>query len=64
MTYTYWEWKFDEWISNIQERVAPVHTHTYSAAKGHLEVGQRLEVLDECQKWLEAFVTDLDNNKV
>jgi len=58
VSYVYWDSKFDEWIKNISERFAVLHTHTYSPERGILKTGQRLEVLDEYKKWLEAFVVD------
>lgn len=59
MTYVYWDYHFDEWIDAITDRFAPLHTHTY-CENGRLQKGQRIEVLDENQQWLEAFVVDED----
>lgn len=57
VTFTYWESKWDEWISNVHERTAPLHAHTYYPG-GQLKVGQRVEVMDSYKKWLEAFVIE------
>lgn len=38
-----------------------MHTHTYTE-NGHLKKGQRIEVLDERQEWLEAFVVEDEDN--
>lgn len=62
MTYVYWDYKFDEWIDAIADRFAPLHSHTY-CENGRLQTGQRVEVLDENQQWLEAFVVDEDEQK-
>lgn len=61
--YIYWDHKFDEWITNIHERFAPLHAHTYYEG-GELKVGQRVEALDEQNKWLEAFVYEESPNRV
>lgn len=29
VSYLYWDNTYDEWISNIEDRTAPLHTHTY-----------------------------------
>eukprot|EP01039_Chlorochromonas_danica_P005045 gene5045-5539_t len=63
VSYLYWESRFDEWISNIPERLAPLHAHTYYPG-GELKVGQRVEVLDEQNKWLEAFVIEANATQV
>lgn len=55
--YIYWDYKFDEWVDNISQRIVPVHTHTYCDG-GILKVGQRIEALDDRSKWLEAFVIE------
>lgn len=57
VAYLYWDSRFDEWVNNVEERLAPLHTHTYTDG-GVLKVGQRIEVLDDTQKWLEAFVIE------
>ncbi len=44
-------------MDNISERIVPVHTHTYYDG-GNLKVGQRIEALDDRNKWLEAFVIE------
>lgn len=63
VSYLHWDSKFDEWIANIAERIAPLHTHTYYRG-GKLKVGQRIEVLDERDSWLESFVEDEEDDKV
>jgi hypothetical protein len=63
VTYLYWDDRFDEWIPNVEERLAPLHTHTYTHG-GRLDVGQRVEVLDETSKWLEAFVIAEEEHQV
>ena len=63
MTYLYWDEKFDEWIDNVERRLAPIHTHTYKKG-GELKIGQRVEVLDETNTWLEAFVIESEADKV
>lgn len=63
MSYLYWESRFDEWISNVPERLASLHAHTYYPG-GELKVGQRVEVLDEQNKWLEAFVIEANATQV
>lgn len=61
--YTYWDFKFDEWVDNISNRIVPVHTHTYVDG-GELKEGQRIEVLDDRSKWLEAFIIDENDTQV
>lgn len=59
VSYLYWDSKFDEWVSNISGRIAPLHTHTYNGSDSSgcgLKVGQRVEVRDERGVWMEAFV--------
>jgi hypothetical protein len=63
ITYVYWESNFDEWISNISERISPLNTHTYFEG-GELKEHQRVEVLDELNNWLEAFVVEAGENQV
>ena len=63
VSYIYWDNKFDEWISNIRERFVPLHHHTYTDG-GILKYGQRIEALDERERWVEAFVCDESNNQV
>ena len=58
----YWDSQFDEWISSISDRFAPLHTHTY-VENGQLKKGQRIEVLDERKEWLEAFVVEDEDGK-
>ena len=58
VTYVYWESRFDEWITSVPERFAPLHTHTYAPVNGVLKVGQRVEARDERGMWMEAFVVD------
>ena len=47
-------------------RLAPLHTHTFNELVGGrgLRAGQRVEVLDETQTWLEAFVLQEQEDKV
>ena len=61
MTYTYWDSMFDEWITDVSQRFAPLHTHTYHPSYGRLQKGQRVEALDETNQWLEAFVVEEDD---
>ncbi len=63
ITYIYWDHKFDEWISDIGTRFAPLHAHTYTEG-GVLKCQQRIEALDERNVWLEAFVCEETPNKV
>jgi hypothetical protein len=63
VTYLYWDDRFDEWVSDVNTRIAPLHTHTYIAG-GVLKVGQRVEALDESQKWLECFVIEVEQDRV
>ncbi len=41
-------------------RIASLHEHTYFEG-GPLKVGQRIEALDETNKWKEASVLEVDN---
>ncbi len=61
--YTYWDFKFDEWVDNISTRIVAVHTHTYVDG-GALKLGQRIEALDDRNKWLEAFVIEETDTQV
>jgi hypothetical protein len=63
VTYLYWDSKFDEWVDNIDDRTAPFHTHTYYE-NGPVIIGQRVEVMDENQKWLHAYIIDVDGDQV
>lgn len=63
VTYLYWDSKFDEWVNNVDDRTAPFHTHTYYE-NGPVIVGQRVEVMDENQKWLHAYIKEVDGNMV
>ncbi len=63
VSYLYWDRKFDEWISDITNRIAPLNAHTYYSG-GKLKVGQRIEVLDERGEWLEAFVIEEKEKEV
>ena len=63
VSYLYWDNNFDEGISNIRERFAPLHHHTYTEG-GILKYDQRIEVLDERNLWIESFVCDESNDKV
>jgi OTU domain-containing protein 5 len=57
VSYLHWSSKWDEYIHLDSERLAPIHTHTYYVG-GVLKLGQRLEVQDERQNRLEAYVMD------
>jgi hypothetical protein len=63
VSYLYWDDRFDEWVPEVETRIAPLHRHTYETG-GVLKVGQRVEALDESQKWLECFVIDVDQDRV
>lgn len=63
ITYLYWEDKWNEWISFDDDRIAPIHTHTYHE-KGTLKVGQRIECKDTVGKWIEAYVIEEDEYQV
>lgn len=63
VSYLYWDSCFDEWVGDVTHRFAPIHTHTYREG-GELKVGQRVEVLDEKLKWLEAFIIDSSPTQV
>jgi hypothetical protein len=63
VSYLYWDQRFDEWINDIPGRVAHLHEHTYTK-DGILKVGQRIEVLDERNQWLESFVIDENEHEV
>lgn len=63
ITYLYWEDKWDEWIAEDEDRMAPLHTHTYYPG-GLLKKGQRIECLDERNKWIESFVIDESPAKI
>ena len=58
VTFLYWDSKWDTWISDGDGKIAILHTHTYVEGKD-LQVGQRVEALDETQKWLHAFVIEI-----
>ena len=60
VTFLYWDKSWDDWISDFEERVAPLHTHTYIDG-GVLKLRQRIEALDKTNKWLEAFVIEVDD---
>jgi hypothetical protein len=57
VSFLFWSHHWDLWVGDISARCAYLHTHTYSPG-GVLRAGQRLDVLDEVNKWLEAFVAD------
>ena len=57
VSYVNWDSKYDEWISDIESKVAALNTHTYREG-GVLKVGQRIEVLDTKKKWIQSFVID------
>jgi len=59
ISYTYWNSDYDEWVTSIDDRTAPLNTHTYFEG-GTLKQGQRIEVRDEVNKWMEAYVIDDD----
>jgi hypothetical protein len=63
ISYIYWDRKFDEWITDIPARMAQLHTHTYFPG-GKLRKGQRVEVLDEYNVWLESFIIDENEQEV
>lgn len=64
ITFTYWESKWDEWITNVYQRTAPLHTHTYYDG-GTLKTGQRIDCFDHgLHRWLEAFVIGEDESSV
>lgn len=63
VTYIYWSSKYDEWITDIEGRFAALHAHTYHEG-GVLKVGQRIEVKDEQNKWLESYVIEENENQV
>ena len=60
VTFLYWDKSWDDWISDFEGRVAPLHTHTYVEG-GVLKLRQRIEALDKTNKWLEAFVIEVDD---
>lgn len=57
VSYLFWSDNYNEWIEDIPNKTAYLHTHTYVNG-GVLRVGQRIEVLDEKNKWLESFVIE------
>ena len=57
VTYLFWSHHWDTWVEDINARCAYLHTYTY-APGGVLRLGQRLDVLDEMNKWLEAFIIE------
>ena len=63
VTFLYWDTIWDDWISDIDRRIAPLHTHTYTEG-GTLRLGQRVEALDKTNKWLEAFVIETSQDQV
>lgn len=65
ITYLYWADSWNVWLNwgDISTRVAPLNTHTYYKG-GPIKLGQRVEVLDTSNKWLEAFVVDEMNDQV
>ena len=63
ISYLYWNNSHDEWITNLESRIAPVHTFTYFEG-GELKIGQRVEALDEKNKWLHAIVIDSSKDEV
>jgi hypothetical protein len=63
VTYLYWSSRFDEWVSDIEGRFAPLRAHTYHEG-GVLKVGQRIEVMDEQNKWLESYVIEENETQV
>jgi hypothetical protein len=65
VSYTYWDSRFDEWVDNIPHRFADLHTFTFAGINnGVLRTGQRVEVLDDHNKWLEAFIIDENESSV
>lgn len=63
VSYLHWTSKWDEWIDWNEDRLAPIHTHTYHFG-GRLKLGQRLEVQDDRGDRLEAFVIEERSNEV
>lgn len=63
VSYLYWDNKHDEWITDIEEKTAPLNKHTYIAG-GILKVGQRVEALDEKNKWLHSTLIDASEKQV
>jgi hypothetical protein len=57
VSYLFWSDKWNEWIDDIAGRTALLHSHTYVEG-GVLRAGQRIEVLDEMNNWLESFVIE------
>ena len=64
VTYTYWSSRWDAWIDNIHDRVAPLNTHTYYEG-GPFKIGQRIEAFHFMSKrWLEAFILTIATSEV
>jgi hypothetical protein len=62
---TYWNWSqhYNEWIDDVDSRVAKLNTHTYYDG-GPFKAGQRIEALDKTNKWLEAFIIDVEDYRI
>ena len=62
VAFLYWDNKWDNWIAESDDEIAPLNTHTYIEG-GKLQVGQRIEALDKTNKWLPSFVIDLSEER-
>mmetsp|Transcript_8068 Transcript_8068/g.10706 ORF Transcript_8068/g.10706 Transcript_8068/m.10706 type:complete len:624 (+) Transcript_8068:104-1975(+) len=58
ITYLYWADKWNEWVPIDSDRIAPLASQTYVEGK-ELQMGMRVEALDERHHWLEAEVVDI-----
>eukprot|EP00617_Octactis_speculum_P022528 CAMPEP_0185756560 /NCGR_PEP_ID=MMETSP1174-20130828/14983_1 /TAXON_ID=35687 /ORGANISM="Dictyocha speculum, Strain CCMP1381" /LENGTH=526 /DNA_ID=CAMNT_0028435567 /DNA_START=44 /DNA_END=1624 /DNA_ORIENTATION=+ len=64
VSYTYWADKWNEWFDFHSTRIAPFASETYQIPGGVLKHGQRIEVLDTTNKWIEAEVIDTSLDQV
>lgn len=62
VAFLYWDSRWDIWVSESENRIAPLHRHTYIEG-GSLQVGQRIEALDKTNKWLPSFVIELSEER-
>ena len=63
VTYRNWDNSWDEWIRVGDRRIAKLHAYTYTEGKP-FQIGQRIEARDTRNVWLEAFIADMDHNRI
>lgn len=57
VSFAFWDSKWDCWIGNVDERIAPLQSHTYYKG-GTLKIGQRIECEDKKKDVMMAYIVD------